>query len=425
MYISVQKEDLFMSKAMTRSEKSWILYDVANSAFILFATAVIPVYFAALAPDKNVVVSWGYAETISSLVVALLMPVLGYLADYQGNKLKFFMGFLLTGVVACLVLSLPLHWLAFLVVYVITSIGLNSSITFYDAMIVDVTEDEHMDRISSHGYAWGYIGSCVPFIVCIALIFMGPKFLGIDTMFATRMCFIIVAAWWLLFSIPLIKNYRQVHFKEKNPGELISTFSALLGTVKKIVHNRPMFIYMLAYFFYIDGVHAVIKMATSYGAQLGISSNSLILALLVTQFVAFPAAILYARLSHKIGTLRAIMIAVLAYLFIVLFAAFFLQSAREFWFLAILVGLFQGGIQALSRSYFGKLVPKKNSNEFYGFFQILGKYSAVIGTFLVASITQLTGNTSLGILSIAMLFIVGFALLLLLPKYNTKPQETI
>lgn len=404
---------------MTKLEKSWILYDVANSAFVLFATSVIPIYVASIAPGQNIVVAWGYAETIASLVVALLMPVLGSLADYQGNKIKFFLGFFMTGVLGCLLLALPLSWFAFLAIYVVVAIGLNSSITFNDAMIVDVTTDERMDRISSHGYAWGYIGSCIPFLVCIALIFSAPA-LGLATAFVTRMCFVIIGAWWFVFTIPLLKNYKQVHFKEKQEHEVSSTFKNILATMKKIAQNKVMLVFMIAYFFYIDGVHAVIKMATSYGTSLGIEGTQLILALLVTQFVAFPSAILYGRLAGRIGTLQAIKIAVIAYTLIVLFAAFFLKSAAEFWFLAVMVGLFQGGIQALSRSYFGKLVPKKNANEFYGFFQILGKYSAVMGTFLVAAITQITGQAQLGILSVALLFVVGFALLLKLPKHYSR-----
>lgn len=405
---------------MTAAEKGWILYDVANSAFILFATSVIPIYFGSLVPGKNIVVSWGYAETIASLVVALLMPVLGCLADFQGNKIKFFLGFFLSGVVACFALALPLHWLAFLLIYIVASIALNSSVIFYDAMIVDVTEDDRMDTVSSHGFAWGYIGSTIPFIICIALIFLGPSVLGIEKVLATRICFVIVALWWFFFTLPLIKTYKQVHYKERDSHELSHTLHSLLRTIKRIVKDKIMFIYMFAYFFYIDGVHAVIKMATSYGTELGISGNSLILALLVTQFVAFPSTILYGKLANRIGTLQAIKIAVAAYFLIVLFAAFFLKSAHEFWFLAILVGLFQGGIQALSRSYFGKLVPKKNANEFYGFFQILGKYSAVMGTFLVASVTQLTGRPSFGILSIALLFVIGFLLLMRLPKHVSR-----
>lgn len=402
------------SFSLTKGERSWILYDVGNSAFILFATSVVPIYFASLASDQNVVVAWGYAESIASLAVALLMPFLGSLADFQGNKIKFFTGFFLTGLVACVALSMPLGWFAFLSLYVISSIGINSSITFYDAMIVDVTTDERMDKVSSHGYAWGYIGSCVPFIICIGLIF-GASSVGIDQALVTRLCFVLVAAWWAMFTIPLLKTYKQIHFKERADHQLRDSLRHMLKTLQKIRADKIMLIFMLAYFFYIDGVHAVIKMATSYGTSLGIQGNQLILALLVSQIVAFPSALAYGHLAERIGTLPAIKIAVVAYALIVLFAAFFMKSAREFWFLAVMVGLFQGGIQALSRSYFGKLVPKKNANEFYGFFEILGKYSAIMGTLLVAGITQLTGEANFGILSVALLFIVGFGFLCKLP----------
>ncbi len=403
-------------KKFTQLERSWILYDVANSAFVLFATSVIPIYFAAIAPGQNIVVAWGYAETIASLVVALLMPILGSLADFQGQKKKFFMGFFFTGIITCFAMALPLSWLPFLVLYIITSIAISSTFTFYDAMLVDVTEDERMNKVSSHGYAWGYIGSCIPFIFCIALIFAGPKLLGIETALATRISFIIVALWWLGFTIPLLKNYEQKYFKVHTPGEKLSPYKLFIDAAKEIIADKFILIFMIAYFFYIDGVHAVISMATSYGTSLGIDSTQLILALLLTQFVAFPSAIIYSRLADKWGTLRGIKVAVLAYFLIVLFAAFFLNSAREFWILAVCVGLFQGGIQALSRSYFGKIVPKEHANQFYGFFQIFGKYSTVMGTFLVAIITQVSGNASMGILSVAVLFIVGLIVLQILPK---------
>lgn len=403
-------------KKFTQLERSWILYDVANSAFVLFATSVIPIYFAAIAPGENIVVAWGYAETIASLIVALLMPILGSLADFQGQKKKFFMGFFFTGIITCLAMALPLSWLPFLVLYIITSIAISSTFTFYDAMLVDITEDERMNKISSHGYAWGYVGSCIPFIFCIALIFGGPTLLGIETALATRISFIVVGLWWLGFTIPLLKNYEQKYFKVHTPGEKLNPYRLFIDAAKEIINDKFIFIFMIAYFFYIDGVHAVISMATSYGTSLGIDSTQLILALLLTQFVAFPSAIIYSKLADKWGTLKGIKLAVLAYFLIVLFAACFLNSAREFWILAVCVGLFQGGIQALSRSYFGKIVPKEHANQFYGFFQIFGKYSTVMGTFLVAFITQMTGNAAMGILSIALLFIVGLLVLQMLPK---------
>ena len=408
----------------TKLERNWVMYDVGNSALVLLNTSVVPIYFNAIntgASSADLVTAWANAQTIASLVVALLMPVLGSLADYAGNKIKFFIGFFLTGLVLCFAQAIPMAALPFLVVYVLCTIGLNSSMTFYDAMLTDVTTDERMDTVSSSGYAWGYVGSTIPFIVCIALIFGGPSLLGLDTMLCTRLSFIITGVWWLAFTLPLIRTYKQKYGKEREAGETLghivaTTFSGLADTMRRIARDRVLIVYMVAFFFYIDGVHTVISMATSYGSALGIDSTQLVLALLVTQFVAFPSAIIYGRLAGKVGTLRMIIIAVAAYVGIVLFAAFFLKSALEFWILAVLVGMFQGGVQALSRSYFGKLIPKEHSNEYYGFFDIFGRYASVMGTFLVSVVTTITGNPSLGVLSIGVLLVVGLALLIRLSR---------
>lgn len=406
----------------TKLERNWVMYDVGNSALVLLNTSIVPIYFNAIntgASAAELVSAWANAQTIASLVVALLMPVLGSLADYAGNKIKFFIGFFLTGLVLCFAQAIPMGALPFLVAYVLCTIGLNSSMTFYDAMLTDVTTDERMDMVSSSGYAWGYVGSTVPFIVCLALIFGGPA-LGLETMLCTRLSFVITGLWWLAFTLPLISTYKQRFGKEREPAETLgtivgSTFLGLVDTMRSIAKNRTLLVYMVAFFFYIDGVHTVISMATSYGAALGIDSTQLVLALLVTQFVAFPSAIIYGKLAGKVGTLRMIIVAVLAYCGIVLFAAFALKTAVEFWILAILVGLFQGGVQALSRSFFGKLVPKEHSNEYYGFFDIFGRYASVFGTFLVGIITSLTGDASLGVLSIGVLLVVGLVMLLTLP----------
>lgn len=408
---------------MTKSERSWVLYDVANSAFVMLSTAVIPIYFASLAePGSSVVVAWGYAETVASLVLALLMPILGSLADLKGNKKKFLVGFLGTGVVCCAALGIPTQALPFLVLYVISAIMLNGSMVFYDAFLVDATTEDRYDEVSANGYAWGYIGSCIPFIACLAIIFGGSS-IGISTSTGMKLSFAITAAWWAVFSIPLIKNVEQTHYKQRTPRLLHNTFVGLGHTMKNIAHDKRLLMFMLSYFFYIDGVHTVIKMSTSYGTDLGIASTQLVLALLVTQFVAFPSAIAYGKLAKKFGTRRMLLIAIFAYFCITLFAAFFLRSAFEFWILAICVGLFQGGIQALSRSEFGKLIEKDNANEYYGFFDIFGKYAAVIGTFLVSLFTQLTGDSSLGVLAIAVLFIVGFVLMIKMPA-TSQPSKS-
>ncbi len=412
----------------TKLERNWVMYDVGNSALVLLNTSIVPIYFNAIntgASAAELVSAWANAQTVASLVVALLMPVLGSLADYAGNKIKFFIGFFLTGLVLCFAQAIPMGALPFLVAYVVCTIGLNSSMTFYDAMLTDVTTDERMDMVSSSGYAWGYVGSTIPFIVCLALIFGGPALLGLDTMLCTRLSFVITGAWWLAFTVPLIRTYRQRFGKERGEGETLgkicaNTFSGLAKTMRSIAKDRTLIVYMLAFFFYIDGVHTVISMATSYGAALGIDSTQLVLALLVTQFVAFPSAIAYGKLAGRFGTLRMIIAAVVAYCGIVLFAAFALKTAAEFWILAILVGLFQGGIQALSRSYFGKLVPKERSNEYYGFFDIFGRYASVMGTFLVSVITAATGSANLGVLSIGILLVVGLVLLLTLPDARSR-----
>lgn len=405
-----------MAFGLDKRETSWVLYDVGNSAFVMLSTALIPVYFSSIAePGSSVVVAWGYAETVASLILALLMPFLGSLADLQGNKKKFLVGFMGTGAVACAALGFPTEALPFLILYVVSSVMLNGSMVFYDGMLVDATTEDRYDKVSSHGYAWGYIGSCIPFIVCLAVVLGGPS-IGIDMMIGMKIAFLITAAWWVAFTIPLIRNVRQVHYKERTAHVFSDMFRGIGRTIKAIVHDRRLLLFMVAFFFYIDGVHTVIKMSTSYGTDLGIDSTQLVLALLVTQFVAFPSAIAYGRLSERFGTKRMLLIAIFAYFCIVLFAAFFLRSALEFWILAICVGLFQGGIQALSRSEFGKLIPKDNANEYYGFFDIFGKYAAVMGTFLVSVFTQLTGNPSIGVLSIAVLFLVGFVLLVRMPE---------
>lgn len=398
---------------LTKAEKSWIVYDVGNSALVLLATSVIPIYFKSLA-DGPSLVAWSYAETVASLVIALLMPVLGSIADMRGMKKKFVLATVLMGVMATVGMGLPTDPMPFLVVYVISSVMLNTSIVFYDALLVDATTDERMDEVSSQGYAWGYIGSCVPFIACLGII-LGRPF-GISMRLAMQISFIITAAWWLVFTIPMMRNVEQTHYKPVENHPIRKAVGGIGATMKKIWADRTLRNYMIAYFFYIDGVHTIIKLSTSYGSDLGIDGTQLVLALLVTQFVAFPSAIAYGKLGRKFGTRQMIMVGIAGYSFITLFAAFFLHSAAEFWFLAIMVGLFQGGIQALSRSQFGKLCPKEHANEYFGFFDIFGKYAAIMGTFIVGTMTALTGNGSLGVFSILVLFIIGFVIMARLPQ---------
>ena len=407
-------------RSLSKRERSWVLYDVGNSAYVMLAATLIPIYFSAIAePGSSAVVAWGYATTVASLALALLMPFLGSLADLKGNKKKFLAGTIGTGAVSLAVMGVPGNAMVFLAIYVFSSVMLNASLVFYDAFLVDATEQDRYDEVSSQGYAWGYIGSCIPFIVCLVIVLFGSSF-GIGQLDGIRISFVITAAWWLVFSVPVLRDVHQTHFKAREEHLFRHTLKGLVGTCKKIARDKRLLMYMLAFFFYIDGVHTIITMSTSYGTDLGIDSTQLVLALLVTQFVAFPFAIAYGRLAGRFGTKRMLLIAVFAYFCITLFAAFFLRSAAEFWVLAVCVGLFQGGIQALSRSEFGKLIPKENANEYYGFFDIFGKYATIMGTLLVSVFTQLTGSSSYGVLSVAVLFIVGFVLLWKMPEGDAR-----
>ena len=412
-----------MSK-LNNTEKSWVFYDWANSAYSLVVTStILPLYFKSAFTNAGGSSSlstayWGYANSIGTLIVALLAPILGTLADYKGYKMKFFNVFFLLGIISTAMLAfVPTQfWLLLLVVYVLTSIGFSGSCIFYDAFLVDVTTKERMDYVSSMGFALGYIGSTIPFILCMTIVMLAQfHIIPLSVTTASQISFIITAIWWGVFTLPLIRKVNQCHGIEIEKSPIKNSFMRLSKTFKNIKMHKPIFLFLLAYFFYIDGVNTIITMATSYGADLGISSTSLLLILLVTQFVAFPCAIIFGKLAQKYTGKRMLLIGVLIYSGICIYA-FFIKTAFDFWVLAMLVGTSQGGIQAISRSYFAKLIPKNNFNEFFGFYNIFGKFAAIIGPFLVGIVTQLTGKTNLGVLSIIVLFVIGGLVLLKVPN---------
>lgn len=392
-------------------EKYWILYDVGNSAFIMLVSTIIPIYFKNIAAangvsQANSTAYWGYAISISTLIVAILGPTLGTLADTKGYKKPLFTLFLMMGVLGCGALSVPMSWLIFLVVFIVAKVGVSSSLIFYDAMLSDVTTDDRMDMLSSLGYAWGYLGSCIPFVISLVLILSAEK-LNMTSAGATGTAFLINAWWWLLVTIPLLKNYKQVHYVEVEKHAFANAFKRLGNTFKDIKHQKEIFMFLLAFFFYIDGVYTIIEMATSYGKDVGISDNNLLFALLLTQVVAFPFAILFGKLSKKFKTKDLIGFCIGGYFLIALFALQ-LDRAWEFWFLAVCVAMFQGAIQALSRSYYAKIIPKEKSSEYFGFFDIFGKGASFTGTMLMGITTQLSGSSKTGVAFISLMFVVGF-----------------
>ena len=400
---------------LNEKEKRWILYDVGNSAFVLLVATIIPIYFNYLAgkaglSDVDYLAYWGYAASICTVIVAILGPVLGTIADTKGYKKPIFMISILIGTIACSLLGLMVQWMAFLIVFLIAKVGFSASLIFYDSMLSDITDEERMDYVSSQGYAWGYIGSCVPFVLCLVIV-LGSDTFGIRMETAMGIAFVLVAVWWLLMSLPLLKNYEQKYYVEKKPHAIAQSFKRLGETFKNMKEEKQVFMFLLAFFFYIDGVYTIIDMATAYGSALGLDSTGLLLALLVTQIVAFPCAIIFGNLSYRIRTEKLITVCIFAYLGIAIFAVF-LKTQLQFWILAILVGMFQGGIQALSRSYFTKIIPEEHSGEYFGLMDICGKGASFVGTTIVSIVSQLTGNISMGVGMIAILFCIGIVIFL-------------
>lgn len=401
-----------MLKNFTREEKSWIFYDWANSAYsVVITAAILPIFFKTMAKNAGISPNiadsyWGYGNSIATMIVAILAPILGTLGDYKGKKMQLFKFFFIIGVLSTAALSFTNQWLAILIIYMITVVGFSAANLFYDAFLVDVTTEDRMDYVSTYGFALGYIGgSTIPFIVSIGIIMFGSK-IGISSGLAVKLSFIITAVWWAAFAVPMLKNVKQLHYIESQPNLLADSFSRLYSTFKNIRQYKSVFVFLLAYFFYIDGVNTIIHMATVYGDSVGVGSNSLLLALLMTQIVAFPFAILYGKLSKKLGSRIMILFGIGIYI-VICFVGYNMKSAVEFWILAFLVATSQGGIQALSRSYFGKMIPKDKANEFFGFYDIFGKFAAIMGPALYAFFSQITGQSRYGVLSVMILFVIG------------------
>ncbi len=490
-------------KRFTKKEWSWIMYDWANSIYATnIMAAIFPTIFVSIAGDAGDI-WWGYGTSIATFMVAILAPLLGAVADFKGMKKKLFTVFMLLGVVATFFIALVMHsWQLMLVGYIFSRIGFSGSCLFYDSFLTDVTTDERMDKVSSWGYAMGYIGgSTIPFVISIAVLLI----LGYSSPIAQIFSILIVSVWWLVFSLPFLKNVEQTHYIERTADNSVSQIFRNIGhTAKDIFKQKGLFLFVLAYFFYIDGVGTIISISTAYGTVLGLGSVGMILALLVTQIVAMPCSILFANLAAKITARKALVGAIIVYTFICcvgFYMGFSLEPHQEayeaalkadyteqlsdltdenaialrdagakyftdkdaqeklnaefvkltkeqqenpevdrvlltftqflgnnagviekfqsavsfstilFWAMATLVGTVQGGIQAVSRSYFGKLIPKERSNEFFGFFDIFGKFASVLGPVLYSTIGAWTGRSSFGVLALIALFLVGLGIM--------------
>ena len=458
-------------KRFTLQERSWIMYDWANSVYAtIMLAAVFAAFFTGMVDDpRGGDYWWSIGTTISVLIVAVMSPFVGQIADYKNNKKRLFTLFWVIGLSFTGYCAIVDDWRLLLIGYIFSHIGFSGSNLLYDSFLPDITPPSRMDKVSGWGYAMGYIGgSTIPFLTSIILI-QCADILGLGTIGAVKISILMTVAWWGLFSIPFFKNVKQVNYIEKPAqGTVRDVFLKVGSTAKKIFNNKGMFYFIIAYFFYIDGVNTVISLATSYGTVLGLGMLGMILALFVTQIVAFPCSILFARFAEKIGSFRMLMIAVFVYFIICIigfimgiiielaeipvklaalagmgvtventsnltvinqalldagiadsvwntnpaYLAAIATSTILFWVLAVMVGTMQGGIQAISRSFFGKLVPPQNAGEFFGFFEIFGKFAAILGPLLYAIIKGTTGRASFSILSIISLFAVAFVIML-------------
>lgn len=403
---------------LTKEEWYWSLYDIGNSAYILMLTAIIPPYIATIGQEligltaAKTSSQWAFTQSIATMIIALLSPVLGVMADKKGKKKLLFTIFLTMGIAMFFVMVFIDNYYILLIINILSGIGYAGANVFYDAFLVDVTDDERMDYVSSMGYALGYIGSCIPFIISILLYSFTP--FGLSVINAIKVGIFINSVWWVVFTLPMLKKVKQKYYSNDNQNSIVSACKKLWHTIKLISKNKSIGIFLLAYFFYIDGVDTIIKLSTTYGQSVGLDTTAMILALLVTQIVAFPAVLLFAKIANRFSTKKVLLFCVAVYMFICIFG-FFLNTEWQFWILAVAVGLVQGTIQALSRSYYGRIIPKENNNEYFGFYNIFGKYATIIGPLLMGVFTTITGNSRYGVLSILILFIAGFLLLLKIP----------
>ena len=415
-----------MKFKLTSLEKKWVLYDVGNSAFTMMVSTIFPIYFNFLAgnagiSDVDYLAYWGYATSICTLLVAILGPTLGAVADTKNFKKTIFCIAMGVGVFGCILLGFLSSWIWFLGVFVLAKTGYSASLVFYDAMLTDVTEPERMDTVSSHGYAWGYIGSCIPFVACLGIV-LGGGSLGMDMQTSMILAFIITALWWLFSSVPLLRSYRQRYFAEAGEHVVRNSFQRLGRTFAELVKQKQIFVFLLAFFFYIDGVYTVIDMATAYGQALGLDSTGLLLALLVTQIVSFPSVLIFSRIIKNVSPEKIITVCIAAYFCIAVYA-YWLDSQLDFWILAVLVGMFQGTIQALSRSYFAKIIPAEKSGEYFGIYDICGKGASVLGTALVSFLSQVTGSINIGVSALSVMFLIGLVLFQFSAKLNREKKQ--
>ena len=416
---------------LNEQEFAWVLYDVGNSAFTMLGCSLIPIWFKSLAigtnpgqiSSDNATAYWALATSIVTVIVALIGPVCGAIADHKDTKKIFFTTAVAIGVVGCIINGFASSWLLFIVIYVLAKIAYSASLTFYDSMLNDVTTDERSDEVSAYGYAWGYIGSCIPFTIALIAYVLGPDMVGLISDGLSRMIgFIVTAVWWWIVTIPLIKNYKQINYVSETKGAVTGAFKKIGSSIKKIAtSDKKVLYFLIAFFLYIDGVGTIIDNCINLGTDLGLDTVGQVVFLLLTQVVAWGGSLVFAKLSKKHDTVYLIKICIIGYAVVCLYALT-LQQLWQFAVMAFGVGCFQGSIQSLSRSYYAKIIPDENSGEYFGIYDIFAKGASFLGSFVIYIVKKIgiksngvfnifgfsvkSINVAIGLL--ALFFIVGY-----------------
>ncbi len=409
-----------LKQKLTPVELAWVLYDVGNSAFTMLSCSLIPIWFKSLAVGEgpghlssdDATGMWALGVSLVTVIVALLGPVCGALSDRRGAKLIFFRTSVFIGAAGCIINGFASSWVLFIVVFIISKIAYSCSLTFYDSMLGDVTTEERMDEVSSYGYAWGYIGSCIPFIIALVFYVLGPDMMGVLSDFVSRLAgFAVTAVWWLAVTIPLLRRYRQKNYTQPQPHAVRAAFAKLGRTIKRIaLRDRKVLFFLLAFFLYIDGVGTIIDNCINIGTDLGLDTVGQVVVLLATQVVAWIFSLVFAKLSKKYRTVTLLKACIIGYLCVCLYA-FTLRSMLQFGIMAFGVGMFQGSIQSLSRSYFTKIIPPENSGEYFGLYDIFSKGASFIGSAVIAAVKFAGGTINIAVGLMAVFFLAGFILL--------------
>lgn len=409
-----------LKQKLTPVELAWVLYDVGNSAFTMLSCSLIPIWFKSLSVGEgpghlssdDATGMWALGVSLVTVIVALLGPVCGALSDRRGAKLIFFRTSVFIGAAGCIINGFASSWVLFIVVFIISKIAYSCSLTFYDSMLGDVTTEERMDEVSSYGYAWGYIGSCIPFIIALVFYVLGPDMMGVLSDFVSRLAgFAVTAVWWLAVTVPLLRRYRQKNYTQPQPHAVRAAFAKLGRTIKRIaLRDRKVLFFLLAFFLYIDGVGTIIDNCINIGTDLGLDTVGQVVVLLATQVVAWIFSLVFAKLSKKYRTVTLLKACIIGYLCVCLYA-FTLRSMLQFGIMAFGVGMFQGSIQSLSRSYFTKIIPPENSGEYFGLYDIFSKGASFIGSAVIAAVKFAGGTINIAVGLMAVFFLAGFILL--------------